>query len=389
MKPFAAKILYLFITTVSIFSCKEINTKNKIRYHNITDQPFDPASLTDAKEKEIYEKSATFYREHFRASPINGGFLVAKNGKILFEQYNGMLHLRGKDSIGMHTPMHIASTSKTFTAMGVVYLAQQQMLDLNDSIQKYFPNFPFRGITIKMLLNHRSGLANYMNVMDPKDWRNGNKVKNEDVLKFFIERQPAMQGRPNRQFTYCNTNYVLLALIIEKVSKKSYAKFLAQTFFEPLEMKNTFVCNSSYQKDHAPSYRWNGVEEGMTFLDETYGDKNICSTPRDLLRWDQALYNEQFFSSASIDSAFSPYSFEKPGTHNYGLGWRMYLLKDNQKIIYHNGWWHGSNACFYRIISDSITIIAIGNRMNTNIYKVKPLVEEITSIRFSNGGSED
>ena len=389
MKPFAAKILFLLITSVSIFSCEEIKTKNNIRFHNITDQPFDPASLTDAKEKEIYEKSAAFYREHFRASPMNGGFLVAKHGKILFEKYNGTLHLRSKDSIGMHTPMHIASTSKTFTAMGVVYLAQQQMLDLNDSIQKYFPDFPFRGITVKMLLNHRSGLANYMNVMDPKDWRNGNKVKNEDVLKFFIERQPAMQGRPDRQFTYCNTNYVLLALIIEKVSKKSYAKFLAQTFFEPLEMKNTFVCNSSYQKDHAPSYRWNGVEEGMTFLDETYGDKNICSTPRDLLSWDQALYNEQFFSSASIDSAFSPYSFEKPGTHNYGLGWRMYLLKDNQKIIYHNGWWHGSNACFYRILSDSITIIAIGNRMNTNIYKVKPLIEALTSIRFGNGSTED
>jgi CubicO group peptidase (beta-lactamase class C family) len=149
------------------------------------------------------------------------------------------------------------------------------------------------------------------------------------------------------------------------------------------------VCNSSYQKDHAPSYRWNGVEEGMTFLDETYGDKNICSTPRDLLKWDQALYSEQFFSNASIDSAFAPYSFEKPGTHNYGLGWRMHLLKDHKKIIYHNGWWHGSNACFYRIISDSITIVAIGNKMNTNIYKVKPLIEALTPIRFGNGSTED
>ncbi|MFN9710000.1 MAG: serine hydrolase domain-containing protein, partial [Bacteroidota bacterium] len=325
MKPFAAKILYLLITCVSICSCSEIKTKKKIHYHHVTDQPFDPASLQDSKEREIYEKSSAFYHHHFRSSPINGGFLVAKYGKILFEKYNGSLHLRTKDTIGMHTPMHIASTSKTFTAMAILYLAQQKKLDINDSLQKYFPAFPYQGITIKMLLNHRSGLANYMNVIDPKNWKDNKKVQNRDVLDFFIAQQPPMQGSPGRQFTYCNTNYVLLALIIEKVSGKKYDQYLKEIFFDPLEMKNTVACNSSYQKEHAPSYRWNGMEEGMTFLDDTYGDKNICSTPRDLLRWDQALYSKDLFTQAILDSAYMPYSLEKPGTHNYGLGWRMHL----------------------------------------------------------------
>jgi CubicO group peptidase (beta-lactamase class C family) len=288
----------------------------------------------------------------------------------------------------MQTPMHIASTSKTFTAMGILYLVQQKKIFLNDSLQKFFPSFPYKGITIQTLLNHRSGLANYMNVMDPKNWKD-KRVSNQDVLNFLIRQKPAMQGQPNRQFTYCNTNYVLLALIIEQITQKKYAEFLKEIFFDPLGMINTSVCNGDTQRAFAPSYLSNGMEEAITWLDDTYGDKNICSTPRDLLRWDQALYNNTLFTKETLNSAFSPYSFEKPGTHNYGLGWRMHLLKNNKKIIYHNGWWHGSNSCFYRIISEGITIIAIGNKMNKQIYKVKPLIEAISSVRFSGNDTDE
>ena len=382
MRSIFVKFLYVLITSVSIFSCKEPSTTETKSLPPDT-IPFNPALLTDRKEKEIYQKSKAFYEQHFKYSPLNGGFMVAKNGKIMFEAYNGTVHKGQKDSISLQTPLHIASTTKTFTAMGILLLAQQQKLRLTDSLQQYFPSFPYKGINLQMLLNHRSGLANYMNVMNPDEWKD-KRVNNQDVLNYLINQKPAIQGLPNRQFTYCNTNYVLLALIIEQVSEKKYADFLKASFFDPLGMKNTFVCNGDYQKNHAPSYRYNGVEEAITWLDDTYGDKNICSTPRDLLRWDQALYNNTLFTNETLEAAFSPYSFEKPGTHNYGLGWRMYLLKKDKKLIYHNGWWHGSNSCFYRIISDGITIIAIGNKMNTNIYKVKPLAEAISSVRFSN-----
>jgi CubicO group peptidase (beta-lactamase class C family) len=381
MRSIYIKFLSITITCVSIFSCKETSSPQNNSISSAT-LFYEPSLIIDKHEKKIHEKAKAFYQQHFKYSPLNGGFLVAKNGKILFEAYNGTIHRGQQDSITITTPLHIASTTKTFTAMGILILVQQQKLRLTDSIQKFFPAFPYKGMNIQMLLNHRSGLANYMNVMDPKDWRD-KRVSNKDVLDFFTTQKPAMQGWPDRQFTYCNTNYVLLSLIIEQVSQKKYADFLKETFFDPLGMKNTFVCNGDYQKNHAPSYRYNGAEEAITWLDDTYGDKNICSTPRDLLRWDQALYNNTLFTKETLEAAFSPYSFEKPGTHNYGLGWRMYLLKKDNKLIYHNGWWHGSNSCFYRIISDGITIIAIGNKMNTNIYKVKPLAEAISSVRFS------
>jgi CubicO group peptidase (beta-lactamase class C family) len=387
MRSIYIKFLYVIITSVSILSCEERETpKPKAPFEDTI--PFHPAVLQGKKEHEIYEKSKAFYEQHFKYSPLNGGFLVARNGKILFEAYNGTVHRGASDSITLQTPLHIASTTKTFTAMGILLLAQQQRLQLSDSLQKYFPAIPYKGISVQMLLNHRSGLANYMNVMNPNEWKD-RRVRNEDVLQYLTEQKPAMQGMSGRQFTYCNTNYVLLALIIEQITQMKYADFLRETFFEPLGMKNTFVCNGDYQKVSAPSYRYNGTEEAITFLDDTYGDKNICSTPRDLLKWDQALYQNTMFSKETLEAAFTPYSFEKPGTHNYGLGWRMYLLKKNKKLIYHNGWWHGSNACFYRIVSDGITLITIGNRMNTNIYKVKPLVEAISSVRFSNASKDE
>ncbi len=122
--------------------------------------------------------------------------------------------------------------------------------------------------------------------------------------------------------------------------------------------------------------------EPYTFLDKTYGDKNIYTTVRDMLKWDQALYSH-FVSPQIKTAAFQPYCPEKKGMLNYGLGWRMFLLDSLPKIIYHNGWWHGNNSCFYRVVTDSLTIIIQGNRMNNNIYQVNPLVERLTSLRFS------
>jgi CubicO group peptidase (beta-lactamase class C family) len=107
-----------------------------------------------------------------------------------------------------------------------------------------------------------------------------------------------------------------------------------------------------------------------------YGDKNIYSTARDLLKWDQALYpTAGLFKPATLDSAYTPYSFEKPGIKNYGLAWRMFVYPNGKKIIYHNGWWHGNNTVLTRLMQDDATIIVLGNRRNNNIYHVKPLFE--------------
>ncbi len=343
------------------------------------------STLSKAEADRCRRIAEDFYDSSLKRTGFNGGMLVAKKGQIVFEQYNGFAHLKGKDSITANTPFHIASTTKTFTAMAVLKLAEEGKLNINDSLQKFFPGFPYEGMTVKILLNQRSGLPNYAYYLEKINWDRETKVTNEDVLQTLIVHKPDLQNGVNRRFNYSNTNFVLLALIIERVSGKSYGDYLQQTFFTPLQMTSTKVFTRNDSATVTPSYMWNGVQEAFTYLDVTYGDKNIYSTVKDLLKWDQALYGNKLFKKSTLDSAFQPYSFEKPGIHNYGLGWRMYTLANNNKIIYHNGWWHGNNSTFYRVLPDSLTIIILGNKFNRNIYRVKPLIEALTPLKFSYG----
>ena len=119
---------------------------------------------------------------------------MAKNGQILFERYKGYSNFVTKDTINEHTPFHLASISKTFTGMAVLKLWEEGKLSLDDSLQKYFPQLPYYGITIRMLLSHRSGLPNYLYFMD-SIWDKHKEMTNEDVLNALIKHHPAIQMR--------------------------------------------------------------------------------------------------------------------------------------------------------------------------------------------------
>jgi CubicO group peptidase (beta-lactamase class C family) len=195
------------------------------------------------------------------------------------------------------------------------------------------------------------------------------------VLDYLITRKTQLPDvlPPGTHFSYCNTNYALLALLIEKVSGIKYADYLSRNFFIPLQMNHTHVFSLADTLTAIPSYNWRGTLEAFNFLDQVYGDKNIYTTPRDLLTWDQALSSGLIFKEETLTAAYAPYSNEKPGMRNYGLGWRMNIFPDGNKIIYHNGWWHGSNAAFIRLLKEKATIILIGNRFTRAIYHAKVL----------------
>ena len=377
------KPTFLIIYSAFIFSCGSSGNQRKIEADSLQ-YLHQPVQKISKKEwQRLNHTVSAFYDTTLGNTGFNGSFLVAKGGNIIFEKYAGSAHFGKQDTITSATTFHIASTSKTFTAMAILKLMEEGKLSLNDSLQQYFPEFPYQGMTIKTLLSQRSGLPNYGYYLEKINWDKKVKITNADVLATLIQYKPDVQHVPNRRFNYCNTNFVLLALIIEKVSGKTYADYLQQIFFTPLQMNQTKLFNWNDSATVTPSYMWNGTQEAFTHLDLTYGDKNIYSTVTDMLKWDQALYGTQLFKQSTLDSAFQPYSFEKPGIHNYGLGWRMYTLPNDKKIIYHNGWWHGNNSTFYRVIPDSITIIILGNKFNRNIYHVKPLIEALTPLRFS------
>jgi CubicO group peptidase (beta-lactamase class C family) len=259
--------------------------------------------------------------------------------------------------------------------MSVLKLWQNGKLNIDDEFSKYFPSFNYPGVTVRSLLSHRSGLPNYVYFMEQLGWDKSRFISNIDVYDYLVTKKAILTNisSPNTHFTYCNTNYALLALLIEKISGKKYPQYLQENIFTPLQMKNSFVFDTTMIGKVNISYDWRGRDIPFNFLDAVYGDKNIYTTAQDLLKWDRAMTNSGMFTQKTLDEAYAPYSNEKPGIRNYGLGWRMFNYPGGKKIIYHNGWWHGNNASFVRLIQDSATIIVVSNKFNRGVYHAKDL----------------
>lgn len=382
----------LLTVILFLFSCGGPGGKEKAgktpllkRTPGIAFTPIDPIY-----QKRLADSCRVWYDTFLMARNFNGGMLVSKNGTVVFEAYNGTAHLPGTDTINAATPMHVASVSKTFTAVAVLQLVQEGRIRLDDSLQRFFPEFNYPGVTVRTLLNHRSGLPNYVYFMEKLGWPADSMATNRDVFDYLVYRKAGLTTieKPDTRFSYCNTNYALLALLIEQVSGKNYRQYIHEKIFRPLGMKNSFVFDTSLFRNAVPSYDWRGTEMAVTCLDAVYGDKNIYTTPRDLLRWDNALYDTAFLSAPLREAAFTPYSNEKPGIRNYGLGWRLFLLPSGKKIVYHNGWWHGNNATFVRLPQDSAVIIVTGNRFNRNIYHARELARFLGDYGFDDDEEE-
>lgn len=363
----------LAIVLTFLTGCDNSNKKEPVSNGVLTASAASVAKKIDPEELRYYNRSVSrFFDSLLVKRGFNGSILVAKDGNIVYEKYCGYIDpVQKKDSFNHSDAFHLASVSKTFTAMGILKLWELKKLELEDTLGKYFPGFPYPSITVKMLLNHRSGLPNYTHYMEAYKWDKKKMVTNQDVLNSFYTFRPGLDFTSGKRFAYCNTNYALLALIIERVSGKSYPDFMKETFFTPLGMQDTYVFTPADVARAMPSFEWNNRKFPVEFLDYVYGDKNIYSTVRDMLKWDQALYPGNLFTPQTLDSAFAPYSFEKPGQRNYGLGWRMTLLENGKKLLYHNGWWHGNNTVFIRLIDENVTIIVLGNKFNRKIYSTK------------------
>ncbi len=370
---------FLIIISIFFFSCSSQTKKNNTAGSINTDTGIielpKPVPLPIAEVQRLGNACQLWYDTALLPKGFNGGIIVAKNGNIVFEKYTGTIHIPSSDVITATTPMHIASVSKTFTAMAVLKLWQDGLLNIDDELSKYIPAFNYPGVTIRSLLNHRSGLPNYTHFLENMGWDKNKTATNEDVLNFLINNKSIIENiaPPDVHFSYCNTNYALLALLIEKITGKKYPDFMQLTFFTPLQMRHTFIYKKEDSAKVTPSYDWKGRPMTWNFLDAVYGDKNIYTTPQDLLIWDRALNSGKIFKPETLEQAYAPYSNEKPGIRNYGLGWRMNIYPDGKKMIYHNGWWHGSNACFIRLLKEGATIIVIGNKFTRGVYGAKIL----------------
>lgn len=377
-----ANILQILVLCLVLSSCGKGKMESDIKDSELPEnvlpkmKPYinEETKLSEEYIKTTRQKVAHFYNKNWPGKSANGAFLVAKNGQIIFEKYDGLANFNKKDSITPTTPLHIASVSKVLTAAAVLKLVNANRLELDQKVNTILKEFPFPEVTVRMLLNHRSGLRNYAYFTDRNDgiWDRHNRLTNQDILTLLATKNIGLESRTNTRFAYCNTNYAMLALIIEKVTAKSYKEAMSEMIFKPLGMKNTFVFDYEKDKDRiVPSYKANRVEIGKDYLDEVYGDKNIYSTVRDLLKFDRARNRKDFLEPELAKQVYVGYSNEKEGEKNYGLGIRMINFKTGQNFYFHNGWWHGNTSSYITLPKDQVTIIALSNKMNKSTYNVK------------------
>jgi CubicO group peptidase (beta-lactamase class C family) len=226
--------------------------------------------------------------------------------------------------------------------------------------------------------------------MDQSGWDKRRYLTNADLLQYIIQHHnEVIYTAAGHHFEYSNTNYAFLALIIEKVSGETYNEFLTKTFFQPLQMQDTYVYTNQDSAKATHSYRLSGRQYPAEYLDMVYGDKNIYSTPEDMLKWDAALRGGVMFKKSTLDSAYMPYSLEKPGKRNYGLGWRMIVYPYGKKLIYHNGWWHGNRTVFIRMMEENATIIALCNNDNKRVYASKKLCDIFGNYQQSHESADE
>ncbi len=298
---------------------------------------------------------------------FNGLVLISKHDKIFIHKAIGYANVRKKIKLSTRTMFELASVSKQFTATSIMLLQERGLLQFTDSVQRFFPDFPYHGITIHQLLCHRSGLAQYYNFA-PKYWKYKNMdLPNDSLMAMIAKHKPAVNFAPNAKYEYNNTAYCVLASIVEKVSGKSFADFVEQEIFVKAGMKNTIVCTKLNTRPFDPiavGHTAKGRERPHTWLSGTLGDKGVYSTAYDLYLWDKALREHKILKKESLINAIMGKSADMPLENNYGYGWHLGKSYWGVPLVYHGGLWNGFNTLFIRRLNDDVLIIVLSNVTN-------------------------
>ncbi len=291
----------------------------------------------------------SFFGDLFEARKFNGVALFAKNG-VTHSLVHGFRNFKTKDSLRLDDQFQLASLSKPFTAFSILKLIDEGRLRIDDKVSDHLVCTPYSDVTIGQLLNHTSGIGYYAYVTDNLWGMPEDPMANSDLLTMMECDEIPLYFEPGRGFDYCNTNYTLLANIIEAVTYTSFKDYMEWTIFPALEMANSEIidpfskdANAYDVKGHYPS----GDVKLPSYLDGVVGDKGMYSTIADLYAFYKTIKSQNPISDSLWAEATSPKA--KTGASAfYGYGWRIKPLPEaNDTLIYHNGWWRGFRTYFW------------------------------------------
>lgn len=290
---------------------------------------------------------------------------VIKDGRIVFKKGYGFANLETKERATEYTNYRLASVSKQFTAMCILILKEQGKLTYETKLTEIFTDFPKYGrkITIKHLLQHTSGLISYESLMPEEQTE---QVHDDDVLAM-MKTQDSTYFKPGDSYRYSNSGYAVLAMIVEKISGKSFADFLKENIFDPLEMKNTVAYEKGISTVKNRAFGYKKGESGFEDSDQSstsavLGDGGIYTSVMDYFKWDQALYTDKLVSRKTIEEAFTPGKLND-GTEiesGYGFGWFTGNI-NGIKWVGHSGSTCGFRTYVLRIPEKKISVVVLIN----------------------------
>lgn len=316
--------------------------------------------LNKAIVAQRFEKANKTFTDLSR-NGMNGVVLYAEQGEVVYEQAFGWRDLskRQKDSLRVDDAFQLSSDSKMFTAEAIMLLKADGKLDYDDEVQKYIPEFPYEGVTIRHLLHHRSGLPRYDSMAD-EFWPDRKKpFSNEALIKMLAEKKPEPYGTPGGGYFYNNINYALLASVVERASGQHFEDFMRERIFEPCGMTHSYIY--SMRNDTVVSlfmpvevhghdmYRRGPVKTQNDYLNGVMGDKIMFSTVEDLYKYNLALDESRLLPDSLQNEAFVPGSEKWKNDENYGFGWRM--SKEHPDTYFHFGWWKGYRSLIVREVA--------------------------------------
>jgi len=346
-------------------------------------------------QKNTIDQLDNLFQSMYQYGQINGNIVVAENGNIVYKQSLGYADFPSKKLNGDSSRFSIGSVSKIFTAVAILQLKEKGKLKLDDPLVKYLPRFRYPEITIRHLLSHTSGLPDYELYGKLVDQNPQKIFSNKDILPSLQLWEKPLSFTPGDKWQYSNTNFSLLAILVEKLSRMTFQDYVEKKIFQPAKMSDTYFLTDTMNipdKNRVTNHQYavlfdaeprevTGIKKlrwRLYNLSGFVGQGNIVTSAKDLFNFDQALYNNRIIKAVTLEEAFTPTKLNNGekcntdiglGKASYGLGWFIFADTSAGKIVWHGGGVPGSVAIFLRNITQKQVVIVLDNAFSEGIYQ--------------------
>ena len=318
----------------------------------------------------VSAKVDDYIKDEMQKQRIPGlSIAVIKSGKIVLVKGYGFANVEHQVPVKAETIFQSGSVGKQFTATAVMMLVEEGKIVLDDRISKYLTEAPesWKEITVRHLLTHTAGTTDY-----PRDFDFRRDYTEDELLKRAAAIPLAFQ--PGEKWSYSNLGYVMLGILIHKVSGKFYGDFLQERIFKPLGMNTArIISESDIVMNRAAGYRMvKGELKNQQWVSpslNTTADGALYLTALDMAKWDAALYTEKLLKKSSLDQMWTPVKRNDGKTHPYGFGWGLGEVRGHRKVE-HGGAWQGFKMFILRYVDDQLTVVVFANLAQANDGKI-------------------